>query len=75
MCYIKNIDEINLQKSNVPKGGIEDVGNFQEGFCFKIKGQTTKTYFKWIVCADDYNNKMLLMKKLMLLRLRYQGKI
>jgi len=32
------------------KGGLEDIGNFKEGFCFKVVSSKGET---WIICADD----------------------
>jgi len=31
------------------KGGLEDIGNFKEGFCFRLKSSTNVV---WNVCAD-----------------------
>lgn len=36
------------------KGGLEDIGNFKEGFCFRIKSQTNVI---WNVCADTMEQK------------------
>ena len=31
------------------KGGLEDIGNFREGFCFRLKSSTNVV---WNICAD-----------------------
>lgn len=36
------------------KGGLEEVGNFKEGFCFRIKSQTLAI---WNLCADTFKDK------------------
>lgn len=36
------------------KGGLEDVGNFKEGYCFRIK---SKTKVIWNFCADILSEK------------------
>jgi hypothetical protein len=64
-----------MKENYIPTGGIEDLGNFQEGFCFKIKGQSKINSFKWVICADDYSNKANLMKKLLTLTLRNQSNL
>lgn len=35
-------------------GGLEDVGNFREGYCFRIKSQTKVI---WNFCADNMVEK------------------
>lgn len=35
-------------------GGIEDVGNFKEGFCFKL---ITLNVIDWIICNDSLAEK------------------
>ena len=32
-----------------PLGGLEDLGNYREGFCFRLK---SKTNVIWNLCAD-----------------------
>ena len=32
------------------KGGLEDIGNFKEGFCFRLKSTTNVI---WNICADS----------------------
>jgi hypothetical protein len=41
--------------------GIEDIGNFKEGFCFKL---VSKTLAIWNICADSYREKVEWMKKI-----------
>jgi len=41
------------------KGGLEDIGNFREGFCFRLKS-TTKVI--WNICADSRDQKQKWMK-------------
>jgi len=33
---------------------MEDIGNFKEGFCFKLLASSELV---WIVCADDLDDK------------------
>ena len=40
-------------------GGLEDIGNFREGFCFRLK---SKTRIVWNVCADTLDVKLKWMK-------------
>lgn len=35
-------------------GGLEDLGNFKEGFCFKVISTAEES---WIMCLDDANTK------------------
>lgn len=44
-----------------PKGkGIEDFGNFNEGFCFKLN-QTFPLRQIFVICAADMVNKFILL--------------
>jgi len=36
------------------KGGIRDLGNFRDGFCFRLK---TKMNAAWDICADSMREK------------------
>jgi hypothetical protein len=36
-------------------GGLEDLGNFKEGFCFKIVARNDAL---WNICADTLNEKI-----------------
>jgi hypothetical protein len=46
--WIEDI-KIDNAKPGVMKGGVEDIGNFDEGFCFRLK---SKTKVIWNMCAD-----------------------
>jgi hypothetical protein len=35
-------------------GGVNDVGNFKEGYCFELKGIHNSVDYNWIVCSDSY---------------------
>jgi len=35
-------------------GGVEEVGNFKEGFCFKLQGTKNKNKYRWVVCSESY---------------------
>jgi hypothetical protein len=45
------------------EGGLEDMGNFKEGFCFRLNSQTNGKIFTfiniavWNICADSYREK------------------
>lgn len=57
------------------KGGVQDYGNFSEGYCFKVE---TLHSTIWIVCCDDSGQKEKLMsnlKKLKLFKQRDKGQI
>lgn len=41
------------------KGGLEDIGNFREGFCFRLKSTTN---IIWNICADSMDQKEKWMK-------------
>lgn len=43
------------------KGGIEDLGNFKEGFCFRLR---LKTSAIWNICSDIMQEKIIWIKKL-----------
>jgi len=40
---------------DILEGGLEDIGNFKEGFCFRIK---SKTEVVWNLCADTNREKV-----------------
>jgi len=49
-----NIQELISETSLNPcKGGVEDVGNFSEGFCFMLKFSQFNRFFIWEVCSDN----------------------
>lgn len=70
---LKDLYDINIQSDGNFKGGIEDIGNFKEGFCLVLKGKNPKEKFKWVVCTDDPNEKFDLLKKIVILRMRIQS--
>ena len=43
-----------LDSENGISGGVEEVGNFKEGFCFKLQGIQNKSKFYWVVCSESY---------------------
>jgi hypothetical protein len=55
-----------IPNSNIDpcKGGIEDVGNFSEGFCFMIKFIRLSRHFIWELCTDSFKQKSKWMKGL-----------
>lgn len=58
------LDEVIPQNPYIYKGGIEDIGNFQEGFCFILKyiHFSSKTMLE--VCCDSLAQKTNWMKTL-----------
>ena len=46
---------------NEMKGGVEDEGNFKEGFCFKLS-LILDGKKQYVICADDLNTKEEWMK-------------
>jgi hypothetical protein len=40
-------------------GGLKDMGNFSEGYCFKIN---TRQFMTWILCAENEGEKSKLME-------------
>lgn len=59
------------------KGGIEDFGNFSEGFCFKIKTEGSENSV-WIICTSSLEEKRKLMfsiKKIKYKQQRDKGNI
>jgi hypothetical protein len=53
---LKWLEPINYDPTNPESisGGLEDVGNFKEGYCFRIKSQTKVI---WNFCADSMDQK------------------
>lgn len=41
------------------KGGLEDIGNFREGFCFRLR---SKTKIVWNICAENLDLKIKWMQ-------------
>lgn len=69
---LKDLYDIDIADDNTFKGGIEDLGNFREGFCILLKGSNKTGKFKWVLCADSFNAKFQLIKRLVVLRIRCQ---
>ena len=75
--FQQNFDVINIatikpvveQKKYL--GGIEDFGNFKEGFCFKVKTEAGESLV-WIICVDSQAKKKELMNALRKLKLKEQ---
>jgi hypothetical protein len=70
ILQINNIK--NMTDPKTYKGGIEDFGNFKEGFCFKIKTVELKKNFEYILCVDSFDEKRVLMSFLRIIKLRHQ---
>ena len=81
------IDHINLVPEDKPlKGGVKDLGNFDEGKCFQIKATEPRYYRKnfnplnnrhgiiqtWILCSNDERTKATLMNLIVNLKLKSQ---
>jgi len=58
--WIENI-KVDAFKPEILKGGLEDIGNFQEGFCFRL---VSKTEVIWNICADTMREKIQWMHDL-----------
>jgi hypothetical protein len=59
----RNVDRFTIaeisnifENQNIPKGGIEDFGNFDEGFCLKYKLNDQKRSI-YILCFDNLDEK------------------
>lgn len=46
-------------------GGLEDIGNFKEGFCFKVVSSAEES---WVICLDDMTEKLQWMDALIKLK-------
>lgn len=53
------------------KNGIQDFGNFSEGFCFKILNSKPRME-TWVICTDSQGDKTKLMSILKQLKLQMQ---
>ncbi len=53
IIYYKILDEVNANGKYI-KGGVEDMGNFKEGFCFSLNYKKDGKKSKWIICSDTY---------------------
>ena len=74
---VKTVDIIRLDSlapqlmssSSTLKGGVEDQGNFKEGFCFKLDRPIgAKKEEMWILCAPEYKLKDTFMHQIAELR-------
>jgi len=43
-------------------GGVEDLGNFKEGFCWKVNAFVDSEDSTWIMCSSDLFEKEAWMK-------------
>lgn len=50
-------------------GGLNDMGNFSEGYCFKIN---TKQFMTWILCAENEGDKSKLMELIKRMKIKSQ---
>jgi len=46
-------------------GGLEDIGNFKEGFCFKVISGSEES---WIMCCDSDSDKLMWMDAIIKLK-------
>lgn len=53
-------------------GGIQDIGKFSEGYCFKIFTTAASEKTTWVFCLDDQVQKNTLMQKIKMLRIHQQ---
>lgn len=59
-----SINEILPQNKLIYEGGVEDVGNFQEGYCFIIKYIHFSSKYMMEICCDTISDKDNFMKNL-----------
>jgi hypothetical protein len=53
-----NLNDLIQETSLNPcKGGVEDIGNFAEGYCFMVKYTHFGRYYVWELCADSSMEK------------------
>ncbi len=55
--FLNLSDLIGETSMNPCKGGVEDVGNFAEGYCFMLKFTHFSRFFVWELCADNSLDK------------------
>ena len=61
-----NLKDLIPQFSTTPcKGGVEDVGNFDEGYCFMLKFINFSTHIIWELCTDNITQKTKWMDAIM----------
>jgi len=46
-----------VQTKNGMTGGVEDIGNFKEGFCLKVTSNGDAGELAWILCSHDLLEK------------------
>lgn len=51
-------------------GGVCDLGNFKEGFCYELKGVRNAIDFRWIICSDTYEEKSTFMNAVAKLKIK-----
>ena len=61
-----------IPSSNKYQGAVEDVGNFNEGFCFKLR-QRNEGVIEWVICADTQEEKGSWMQAIVQAKLKQQG--
>ena len=65
-----NLVEIQPEQVGRYEGGVEDLGNFNEGFCFRINAMNKATEEVWAICSDEKKLKAEFMLKAAVLMLR-----
>jgi hypothetical protein len=65
---IANIQQV---AENTYDGGIEDYGNFAEGFCFRVN-LLAGDFSIWTVCTDTLPEKTKLMTKIKMIKVKQQ---
>ena len=68
MLEIGNIQPV---AENTYDGGIEDYGNFPEGFCFRLNLKAGD-FSVWTVCTDSLPEKTKLMTKIKMIKVKQQ---
>lgn len=53
IMYYELLDPVDASGKYV-KGGVEDIGNFKEGFCFSLNYKKSNRKSKWVICSDSY---------------------
>lgn len=70
--YVKDIIPVNINTKLI-SGGIQDLGNYKEGFCSQINAVHIKKPIKWVICQKKYVEKKKFIKTLSKCKLRDQG--
>lgn len=68
---ISRIKNITIENNLSIKGGVEDLGNFKEGFCtaFRIEGENKEDKIT-VVCFSQYDHKNEFILKLTNLKMK-----